>query len=251
MADGDFDLLQAQRRIFLSSLGAHAKFVGLAICDHWSRQQNEPFPSVARLVRWTGHGRDTVMRAVAELRAAGAINVVETKGRVHRYDLTPLMRLPVDDSDQSTTATSRQEPPDQSTTATGPVAHVDTKEPKKEPTKEPSESAHGEAPETAAPSAEPKRPGTKRSKRAKAPEVPLPIDWTPSDAHRAYATKHGLDVEIVADAMRGWAEGRTTPSWNGTFSTWLANRVRWNREDAKRGRAPVQQGGTIRETKVF
>jgi hypothetical protein len=86
------------------------------------------------------------------------------------------------------------------------------------------------------------RPPRAKRKREPVSEAPLPEDWKPTEAHRQYAQLHGIDVELEADAMRGWAEGRTAVSWNGTFRTRLANRARWNREGPRNG-APVQRGG--------
>ncbi len=73
--------------------------------------------------------------------------------------------------------------------------------------------------------------------------------WKPTEQHAAYAAKHGLQLELEVDSSRGWAEGRTAVSWNGTFSTRLANQAKWNRErgNGVRKGAVVQRGGTIRE----
>lgn len=100
--------------------------------------------------------------------------------------------------------------------------------------------------------------GAKKT-RAKArkpppPEHPIPVDWEPTDAHRAYCAKHGVDLDIEEFGFRGWAEGKTAVSWNGTFTTRLSNRARWNKQDREErdrrraSQAPsVQRGGWTRE----
>lgn len=67
-------------------------------------------------------------------------------------------------------------------------------------------------------------PGGKgRRAPAKKPDVPMPDGWAPTDKHREYAAKHGLDLEREALAFRAHAEtyDRRAASWNGAFSTWL------------------------------
>lgn len=74
----------------------------------------------------------------------------------------------------------------------------------------------------------------------------MPPDWQPTEAHRAFAAKHGLDVELEATGFRGHYEGQRVLSWNGRFVTWLANQAKWNRERGPRkanGRAPTPQSG--------
>lgn len=86
----------------------------------------------------------------------------------------------------------------------------------------------------------PKPPRGPRAKRAVAPEAPMPADWAPSEAHKAYAAKHGLNLQVEADGFKGWAEGRTALSWNGTFTTRLANSVKFRGE---RGVPPSKPKG--------
>ena len=242
MTVAPFDLLEAQRRIYRSGLGALAKLVGLAICDHWSFDAPEPFPSVARLEAWTSLKRDAVMQAIGVLAAAEAIRVLKTPGRVNRYDLTPLMRLePVGETDQSAKPTSRCGPRDQSAKPTGPVGVADTKEPKKEPNKEPSVGPALELRAKPTTETKAKRSPTKVSQQ---PQTTLPADWQPTEAHRDLAGTHGLDVALEAAAFRGHAEAkdRRAASWNGAFSTWLANQVRWNQQRGPRRPAEPQRG---------
>jgi hypothetical protein len=76
----------------------------------------------------------------------------------------------------------------------------------------------------------------RRAKRETVAPTSLPSDWQPTAAHRDYAVKHGLDVELEADGFRGWADGRQTGSWDGTFSTRLANAAKWKRERGVTGK---------------
>lgn len=241
MNDQAFDLLTAQRRVWMSGLGHTAKMVALALLDHWSKRSPEPDPSVARLGQWTSLGRCAVMRALGELRAAGAITSTDVKGKRNQYSLLPLMGLPVAEGDRSSRETSLGEMRNRSSRETGPVSEEDTKEPRKEPKKEPT----GIGARDGSPTKEAKPKRT----RAKAVEVALPADWTPTDAHRAFAAEHGLALELEAVAFKGHYEGRTAVSWNGRFATWLANQAKWNRERGPR-KAPPPQRGVIDETKA-
>lgn len=63
------------------------------------------------------------------------------------------------------------------------------------------------------------RAGARSTKRA----APVPADWRPTDEHRAFAAKHGLDLELEAHGFRGYFEGSSVKSPNGRFATWLAN----------------------------
>lgn len=77
---------------------------------------------------------------------------------------------------------------------------------------------------------------TSSSSGRKRPATKLPDDWAPSDAHREYASEHGinLDREVFKFRYHAEANDRRQVSWNGTFSTWLANAVDWGSS----GRSP-------------
>ena len=51
MAEGEFDLLCAQRTILESTLPSRQKLLLLAILDHWSKRERFPRPGIARLMR--------------------------------------------------------------------------------------------------------------------------------------------------------------------------------------------------------
>jgi len=77
----------------------------------------------------------------------------------------------------------------------------------------------------------------------------LPPDWEPTDAHRAFAAKHQLNLDLEVAAFRGWAEGKTLVSWNGTFTTRLANQAKWDlqRRGTGRGAPVIQRIGSVVE----
>lgn len=53
--------------------------------------------------------------------------------------------------------------------------------------------------------------------------APIPAEWTPTAEHRAFALKHGLDIEREAYGFRGYFDGQSVLSPNGRFATWLNN----------------------------
>lgn len=61
----------------------------------------------------------------------------------------------------------------------------------------------------------------KRSDRR--PEIPLPTDWSPTDAHRLKAQDAGIDLQAAVEAFRDHAEthDRRAVSWNAAFTAWL------------------------------
>src|SRR5690606_7908945 len=164
-----FDLLGAQRAVFRSSLSAAEKLVLLAMLDHWSRRETEPFPSVPKLEDWTSLGRTTVIEAIKALERGDVLKVKREVGKPNRYDFSGVCpgSLPVRQSDQSATRTRPSGEPHPSATRTEPVRQADPKEPRKEPKKEPRGSAR-----------------TRRPSWRKVPE-----DWQPKPEHRALAAE--------------------------------------------------------------
>jgi hypothetical protein len=269
VSDGRFDLLQAQRAVFRSTLRAPEKLVGLALLDHWSRG-SETFPSVQRLAAWTSLDRTSVMRALQGLEQRGAIIVTRRKGAPNRYELGQLTLLPVAESDRSTTTpvaesdgsgtdvgptpvaesdqslsttsrTERHPPVAESDTTSRTERHEGTQEGTQ--TRNPLEKAFAlESSPTEGASKRNGRSKRNKPKSAPAPATPLPPDWQPTEAHRKYAENHGLDLELEVDSLKGWAEGRTQISWNGTFSTRLANQAKWNKQRGNGRRVDVQRG---------
>lgn len=232
---GDFDLLKAQRRIFESNLRPLERLVGLALLDHWSRTR-DTFPSVSRLAGWTGMGERSVIRSLQELERREAIMVSRRTGRSNRYDLGALLSKPVPLGHpcQGDT-TARLAPPPL------PERHPTTASLAPEGTQD---GTQVKEPTTARATKGSPTKGARKAKRSKQPEIPLPTDWQPTEAHRAYAAKHGLSIDFEVDSFKGWADGRAQVSWNGTFTTRLANQAKWNRERGPRkGQIGIQRGG--------
>jgi hypothetical protein len=101
-----------------------------------------------------------------------------------------------------------------------------------------------------------KRPPNQPKKRSPAKGPALterPPDWAPTRAHRDYADRHGLDVDLCVDAFRGHhqAKGSRFASWDGAFTTWLANEAKWKRERRQPRPGQMVQRGSLplRETR--
>jgi hypothetical protein len=77
----------------------------------------------------------------------------------------------------------------------------------------------------------------------------MPPNWQPTEAHRLFAAEHRLNLDLEVASFRGWAEGKALVSWNGTFTTRLANQAKWDLQRRSNGRgAPVMQRiGTVVE----
>jgi Helix-turn-helix domain len=136
---GDFNLLQAWRAVFMSSLAPLEKLVALALLDHWSRSR-DTFPSVDRLAKWTSLCRRSVLRSLAGLETKGAVAVTRSHGRANRYELGPLMgvtsapQAPVPDGHQCPTGTTPV-PDSHPTSAPQAPEVILVRNPLKEPTK--------------------------------------------------------------------------------------------------------------------
>lgn len=74
--------------------------------------------------------------------------------------------------------------------------------------------------------------------KRKAPAVPLPDDWEPSQAHRDLAAELGVDCDAEAAKMRDWALAKDERKvrWGAAFSGWL--RRAGERKSERRASAP-------------
>ena len=230
------DLRKTRRHVFRSSVNSSTKLVALALLDHWSRT-TETFPSIDRLAAWTSLHRTTVLRSLGTLKELGGIVVTRRNGASNRYALGQLSLLPVAPCDQSDDATSR-------TTRPEPVAPRDptSRTTRLEVGQEVSHSA-GRVPD-------PPREGVQKRKRTqrRQSETAMPPDWQPTEAHRAFAAKHQLHLELEVASFRGWAAGKTAVSWEGTFTTRLANQAKWDLQRRNgRGAPVIQRRGTVVE----
>ena len=77
---------QRARLIFGAELGSREKLVLLAISDHLG-SNDTAWPSVPRLMRRCGAGRNTVLRGLKELEDIGAIKVHRPAGGSNRYQI--------------------------------------------------------------------------------------------------------------------------------------------------------------------
>jgi len=234
----DLDLLRAQRSVWKSSLSADCKLVALALLDHWSAS-TETYPGIDRLCGWASLSRSTVIRCIAELERVGAIVVKRETGHSNRYALGQLSLLPVSAGHPCQPDTGLRETP-----VPVPGGHPTRVSLTPKGTQQGTQQGtHTDARDSGSP-----MKGAQKRKRQRQPETAMPVDWQPTEAHRKYAAKHGLQFQFELDSFRGWAEGRTAVSWNGTFTTRLANQAKWNRErGAGRSKPVLQRGGEIRE----
>ena len=69
-----------------------------------------------------------------------------------------------------------------------------------------------------------------RKVRVPAVETAIAPDWKPSAAHEAFGAEHGLELALEVVGFLGWADGRKALSWNGTFTTRLANAAKWAKQ---------------------
>lgn len=55
------------------------------------------------------------------------------------------------------------------------------------------------------------------------PERPLPPEWLPTEAHRAYANDNGISLDFQADRFRNHAQAndRRARDWDAAFRNWL------------------------------
>src|SRR5262245_60512692 len=84
-APARFDLLDAQRAVFASSLSAHEKLVAMALLAHWSAKSPAPFPSIRRLAKMASLCERTTRKAVRALELAGAITANHRPGRSKQF----------------------------------------------------------------------------------------------------------------------------------------------------------------------
>lgn len=76
----------------------------------------------------------------------------------------------------------------------------------------------------------------------------MPADFAPTDAHRATAAEHGLDLDAEVERFRlhHEAKGNAFASWNAALSMWLNNAVRFSRGRTATLGAPAQNFRLVR-----
>jgi hypothetical protein len=97
----EFNLRDTRRAVFKSRLRPNERLLVLAVLDHWSKRRPVPFPGIARLVKWTGLSRQTVVTLIAGLFDKGVFpdlrprdvdgNLVKTTKPL-RFDLSELVQ---------------------------------------------------------------------------------------------------------------------------------------------------------------
>lgn len=189
------------------TIGTAAKMVALRLVEHWPRI----YPSVASLSEFTGLSARSVARALRELEEQHVIRTRHHMGRSSTYEF-----VGVSIPEFGTPANAAGVAPPTPANASGDPCQICTPTPA---------TVADEADNTKR-----TREAGGRKRRSPPVETPLPADWTPSKHHREYAHNLGLDLDTEVFSFKGWAEGRTAVSWNGTFSTRLANSVKWRNE---------------------
>lgn len=83
-------------------------------------------------------------------------------------------------------------------------------------------------------------PSLSPDKPARRRRTPIPTDFAPNDAHRAFAAAHHLDLDGELDAFRNHAlmNGRRGLDWNAGFRNWLGKAAQF-----AAARRPTASGG--------
>lgn len=186
-------------------------------------------PSTAALVSMTATDQRTVRRLLRSCEAKGLLKVVPRPGARSRYLLNPCdpgRCAPPDDTSSGSMCPS--------TPGTAP-APPRVQRPLKQATKadKKADKSVSRATRLSSPSAKPV--GTSR-----------PQDWSPTEAHEAYAAQHGLEVGHEAHQFKAHHESRGSlfVNWHAAFTTWLANGRRFAQRSRVRAStlAPPQRG---------
>ncbi|MER7009938.1 hypothetical protein ABT324_00720 [Saccharopolyspora sp. NPDC000359] len=183
------------------------------------------YPSVAHIADLAGVGRSTVRKYLAELERDGVITRTPRSNSSNIYKFHPERFRPATRS-----ATSREVPPE---SEQAPEPATEDTAPRQEPEEQAPATPppHGPHPSSSW-TQKGNRRGTERSLDGDAPAPKptrhkprsrLPYDWRPTDAHRAFAAEHHLDIDREAFRFRHHADatGRLMANWNAAFTTWL------------------------------
>lgn len=199
-------------------LTGHEQLVAFQLLRHWS-ENGEIFPGVTRIAERTGLHRTTVMKAIRSLEHIGALRVVRTKGLPNKYTLTGLVRV-VAHSDQSSTATSCPDRPNQSLPATQVVAHSDPKKPTKRSNKKPTYGA---------------------------PWKSVPEDWNPAAEHQTLATQLRVNLRSELSMFRDHEFKSPKRDPDAAFRTWLRKAAQFQKSG---NRPPPPQRGLAAHVKT-
>jgi hypothetical protein len=232
-----FDLLGAKRAVFMSALPTDQKVTALALLDHWSRS-TATFPGVERLAWWTSCSRRTVIRCLQALEDAGHIGIVRESGRANRYDLLPLMSVPVSEGHQCQPDTGDTRAP------------VSTRHPTSASlTPRPVPPGHGTSAsltpevtqEVIQPSNPRKEPRVARAKRATARKAPADFVFDEADRKaEEQARAGGVDVEATRKTWLAFEYEEPKRDLHRAWRNWLA-------KERPRG---LRRGATVQDVPV-
>ena len=234
----DFDFRGARDVIWDSGLSVYTKAVFIQLVEHMPHCR----PGLARLCQRTSLSRAQVIREIHTLEKLDCIVVTRSNGIGNSYSLADgwNTRLPVSTSNQYPPATGIHEIPDPSPPDTGGVStsnrtsiHQTPKADLKQDLKQEGKQSRARA----------KSHSPSKARRTKAVETTLPDSWQPTDEHRAFATENGLELDLELVKFRGYYDGKKCLSWNGRFSTWLANAVTYAKRDSQRIGNTRSRGG--------
>lgn len=90
----------------------------------------------------------------------------------------------------------------------------------------------------------------KRLPRVKAPEIPIPADWSPNESHRTECRETNVDCAYEAKQFvnHAHAKGVMHVDWNAAFRTWIGKSAKWaaERTPASRQGGHTPSGAPIR-----
>lgn len=243
MSDETFNPLAWHRAVLSErcTLDPYERLVLLTLVMH-ADGSGESYPGLGKLSSETGVSRRQVIRAVAAIEERGLLRRDrQLRGQglgSNRY----FLQCTPDTSALESLVPPRHYPSAPQALPLVPTGHLPSAPQAPQLL---TELLSGTTQGTTQPAKSRSRSGSKGRKRAELPELPMPDDWQPTDKHKAYAAEHGLTLQLEVDAFLGWAEGKTAKSWNGTFTTRLANQAKWDlqRGGPRKGAVTVQRGG--------
>jgi len=217
----EVDFRAVRKSIWESDLPSSHRLVALRMVEHLPNMR----PSTASLAEHCGLSTDTVQRCISEMEEWGCLRVTRKKGARSKYEFTGSWAYEVESLDEVLDA---EQPHHAATSEIQPAAPCGTTS---RTMRQPLAAPCGPK-QTSKADKEAVGGRTRRKPRVVVQPHPMPADWAPSEFHRKYAADNSIDLEVEVVKYRGWAEGRETVSWNGTFTTRLGNVVTWRAERA-------------------